>query len=376
MRYKYHVAIIKIAKVLGRYKSFAKSEEQCVEVDPAFFQGDAPTKLFGRLQEGYSPTDPKEILQLAQLLRTSRERHRLEYVLPRRATERVHNLIYTPLGMGWLDGSLYKKFSLLDPYKYGPTTFSKTIGVFLKPKSRNLDYLSQGTLVESDVISTYGDWIFDYLFRLIKSMPVVQPIVLPQYIADKPYVRRDLDALGIKLRAIRNPTLIRDAFVIRKTEPGVYCTREDVEAYRRAFGIKSTSPRSGSIVYLSRSGLSSEAGKKAGSRAYPSETVASIVEELGGKVIITNQTSYEEYCQIVSETETVIADHGAAMCNILLWNPRNVIELFSNDWWMDCFLFLGKATGVVNYALINIDDFEHSLFRQKLISMLESFEGK
>lgn len=368
MKYKHQVAVIKLAETLGRYRSFSQSEQQCIEVESVSYTGDSPSKLYGRLEVGNSPSDPKEILQLAQLLSVEKNHKRLEFSVSRPETETVKNLIYTPLGTGWIDGAMYQKYSLLNPFIFKPETMGSMIQFFTQP--RPLEEVPQGTVVEADVINTFGDWVIDYLARL-PAAPIVSPLILPKYVAEKPYVKEDLKKLKVDLRVIDEPLRLRNALVIRKTKPGLYWTDREVSAYRAAFGVKLSRPRSGSVVYLSRFGVSSEAGKKAGEREYPSKIVASVVKEFGGRVVVTNSMNDDDYRKIASEVETVIADHGGAMCRLLLWQTQNVIELYSNNWWSDCYLFLGKASGVKNHTLVNIDEFKVEDFRSTLVSILE-----
>ena len=60
--------------------------------------------------------------------------------------------------------------------------------------------------------------------------------------------------------------------------------------------------RKKSIINLSRSGTSSLIIVKA-TGSYPSVVFTSIIEGLGGKVIIANKKMYQEYRQFASEPE-------------------------------------------------------------------------
>ena len=116
------------------------------------------------------------------------------------------------------------------------------------------------------------------------------------------------------------------------------------------------------MIYLSREGESAALIE----RSYPHGIITSVMEELGVKIVFARDSSLEDYRQLALEAETVVADHGSALYNLLLWQTRNVIELYTNDWWNADFLFLAKALGVTNYALINTDGVTRTELTNKL----------
>ena len=148
-----------------------------------------------------------------------------------------------------------------------------------------------------------------------------------------------------------------------------YFTREEVLAVRRAFHVDFTPPRPGSILYLSREGEHAEAIQ----RDYPSDTIGTIMSNLGVRVVRTRETSLDQYRELASEAETVIADHGAAMCNMLFWNTKYIIECFTDDWWTNCFLMLARALGVQRHALVRVNNTTAGNIRQRIIQEMDSF---
>ena len=120
-------------------------------------------------------------------------------------------------------------------------------------------------------------------------------------------------------------------------------------------------------MYLSRQGEKSEFKNE---RAYPSETTAEIMAGLGAKVVLARETSHEQYAALAAEAETVVADHGAAISNLLFWDATTLIELYTEDWWTPYFIFLARAAGVENHALIRVDGLDREGLRRRLVEHL------
>ncbi len=186
-------------------------------------------------------------------------------------------------------------------------------------------------------------------------------------------MRHELRHLGIDHIAVARPLLIRNATVIHLPHPYLLWTQSDVVAYRRLFGIEPPAPRAGSLLYLSRDGVKSE--QKLADRQFPSAAIARIVEDLGGKVVVTEGMMREDFAVLAGEAESVIADHGAAMFNILQWNTRNIIELVTDNWWSKCFVFLGTSCGVANHALVRTDGRSAAELRALLANHLTAFRA-
>ncbi len=378
MRYENLVAMTKVAETLKRYKPLSESEKMCVDGSEFLFKGDTPS--FSSRTIGHNLTE----------YNYTNKRYMWTYKIPRTRQENIQNLIYTHQGMGWFEGKIYEKFSLYNPVEYilknieryqilprskklrSIVEISTLINLFRRPNLRRIEALSSGTVVEAgSLLKTYGDWFFKYLGNLT-SAGWIPPLIIPEFLMNISYVRRDLKRLGIEMKVIQKPVLIQKAMVIRSVRPQLYWTSREVDAFRKAFDINPVQPRASSIIYLSRAGIISNGTKSSKGRKYPNKLVASIVREMGGKVVLTDQTTYDEYEKLGVEAETVVADHGAAMCNIVLWNTKKVIELFTNEWWDDCFLFLSKSLGIEDHILLNIDDAEPSQLRQRLTRLIKN----
>jgi len=289
----------------------------------------------------------------------------LRFKVPRPLREEVENLIYTPQGRGWMKGKLHERFSIdLKP---------SIRDLIYLPRQSDIERVAQGTVIQAEYLHTYGDWVVEALITLAHALPIKEsPLFLPKYLMEKSFVLRDLNKLGIEARAVERPLLIQKAVVLHKNNPGLNLTAKDVEAYRKAFSIVPVYPQPGSIVYLSRHGDRASARE----RYYPSEMVSQIMAELGAKIVLTREMSPEEYVALASHAETVVADHGAAIYNLLYWKTQNLIELFSESWWHPCFLSLGNALGLSSHVLINVDNADYNRIRARLISELRLLGGQ
>ena len=336
--------IYKFAIRSGNFKPYQEIERQVIQREAVRFAGDIPypTNLIN-LGEKFNP-------------------YRQEYKISRPSSEKVENLLYTPLGMGWKKNTLYERYSL----RY-PTTKE----LLFRPSLQNARSIPQGTVIQAKTPHTYGDWVSEHLVSLTQAVPITPPLLMPKHLMERAYVRRDLASLGIDAVAVEQPTLIHKAFVLHKQMFFHHWTENEVRAYRQAFNINPIRPRSGSIIYISREG--EQPLSKNHYRSYPNKLTAEIMQELGAKVVFARETTYEDYCALAREAETVVADHGAAMFNLLLWNAKNVIELFSDQRWSHCFLFLTNALKISNHALIKTDDIERSNLRRKLVHHLDKF---
>lgn len=328
---------LQVATAVGKYQPFTELESECVQREAVPFIGDLPKGAGSEYNQ-----------------------YRLEYKIPRSLKEEVDDLVYTPRGMAWWRGRLYERFSLQEP---------SIKDLLAQPSIREAIDLPQGTIVQVETPYTYGDWVSEHLMCLVRAMPICSPLLLPKHLMNKSYVRRDLELLGVVAVAVDQPVLIRRALVLHKTRHSHYLTKEDVNAYRCAFQINPVQPRSGSILYLSRLGQCSEGYE----RQYPSELAAGVLQELGAKIILTANTTFEEYRALATDAETVVADFGSAYLNLLNWNTKNLIILFTDAWWDGCALFLSKALGISNIALIRVNNIDRLELHHKLVKCLDSF---
>lgn len=322
-------------QTIGRYRSYSAAEKATKPNDRVDFLGDVPRGAGGHPFQ-----------------------HRASYVLSRPAVEMVQDVTYTPRGHAWAMGCLEQRLSVRLPSV--PEILS---GVPLKDAGT----LEQAWLVESETPYTYGDWVGDHMRALVEADPNIGPVVLSAELAGKAYVQRDLARLGLTLIAADQPLHLKTAHVLRKQIPSYYWGRPQVDAYRRRLDIDPVAPRKGSLLYLSREGMASEAVD----RVYPSARVADIVRELGGKVFDTRQASPETFLDLASSAETVIADQGSAIFGVLQWQTRNLIEITTEDWWHNANLFFAKASGVESYAVLVCDRYRDDQIRPRLMELLD-----
>jgi capsular polysaccharide biosynthesis protein len=204
------------------------------------------------------------------------------------------------------------------------------------------------------------------------AMPLAAPLLMPSQLMAKSYVRRDLGLLGIEVYPVERPVLIRKALVLPKMRHSHYFTRNEVVALRRALRVEPPLPRNGSILYLSREG---ERGEFI-DREYPSAEISPLLEQSGVKIVRARETSLEQYRELASEAETVVADHGAAMCNLIFWNTKHVIELFNKSWWANCFLMLANAMEIQDYALVRVNDRNPEEIVNRVLQHVRQFQSK
>ncbi len=327
-------ALLRIMEATGSYRPIPEAEKRVVPREPAPFVGDIPR------QAG-----------------TEHNQYREEYQAPPEPEE-VRDLLYTPRGMGWAGGTLRERYSLQKPV---------LADLVSPPFPRAKSSIPRGTVVQTQFPNTYGDWVGEYLMTLTNAPPVRPPLLVPSHLMERSYVRRDLAILGLETMVVERPVLVHEALVLPKRHYLWYFTADQVAAYRRAFRIDPPRPRPGSILYLSRQGEKSEFKNE---RAYPSETTAEIMAGLGAKVVLARETSHEQYAALAAEAETVVADHGAAISNLLFWDATTLIELYTEDWWTPYFIFLARAAGVENHALIRVDGLDREGLRRRLVEHL------
>lgn len=331
----------KVSSWLGRYVAYTPAERACASQERIPFAGDIPA------------------------MRRRAFVHWLKFATPRLAKETVENLIYTPKGRGWVDGTLYECFSI--------DRKPAAIDLIRAPKQDGIEVIPQGTILQVEHPETYGDWVGEILVTLARALPITEPpLLLPQFLLEKSYAQRDLAQLGIEARGVERPLRIERATVLHKRHPFHHLVPEDVAAYRQAFSIVPPSPRPGSILYLSRSGERSELRD----RRYPSETVAQVLSELGATVVRTCQTSQADYIALAESAETVVADHGAAIYNLFYWQTKNLIELVSGDWWNECFLPFGKSVGVSKHVLLVVDNLDGEAIRQRVRAEIQALQSQ
>ena len=334
-----------IAIKIRRYVPYDVEEKATTAREAYRFLGDRPKGLDGGLDDPNS----RHCKSFGSV--------RLEFKIPRPLEEKVDGLLYTSQGRGWVNGKLYEKYSV-DPRPY--------IADLIKP-SQNIDCIPKGSILQLEHPYTYGDWFGEAMVTLARALPMIEPpLCMPRRLLERPYVLRDLRKLNIEVRAVEQSLLIQQAVVIHKIHPSLEVGVNEVNAYREALSIDPVYPKQGSILYLSRQGIKSESERL--DRNNKSEIVAQILADLDATVVLTSKTSLDEYIALASQAETVIADHGGAMYNLSYWRTKNLIELYSNNWWHKCFLSFGKSLGIENYSLVCVDNLDRSGLRDRLIA--------
>lgn len=317
----------------GRWEALTPKELECVQTDAVPVSGDRPTQ------------------------------HRVIYENPRPEYLDVEDLLYTPAGLAAKNGRYIARYSIRPP---------STAEILKAPKSNGANEADAGTVVETETPYTYGDWVADYVLSLVTTDNIIEPLLLPSVLAQKPYVIRDVEALGLNYVVVDKPVHIKKARVIRKRVPSYYWSPDDVAAYRKAFNIVPPPARKGSITYLGRFDTKSEAAQ----RNYPSEEIASIVRSIDGTVIDTRGASPEKFNTWAPEMETVIADQGSALFGVMHAQTKNVIELAEDDWWHSANLFIANGSGAENYAVIHIYGKSEAQIRDRIEGHLKEFDVK
>jgi capsular polysaccharide biosynthesis protein len=201
----------------------------------------------------------------------------------------------------------------------------------------------------------------------VEATEPVQRLLLPASLGRKSYVQRDLDRLGIPFVVADQPTYVARAHVLAKQIPSYYWGPAQVAAYRRTFGLTPSSPQPGSLLYLSREGVQSEAI----GREYPSAQVAEIVRRLGGTVFDTRQASPQAFAELAPLAETVVADQGSALFGVLQWQTTRVLEITTDRWWHNANLFFARASGVEGYAVLVCERYDAVGLQKRMIQLLD-----
>lgn len=290
-----------------------------------------------------------------------REQHRRVLANPPPSIERAGPVDYSPTGMAWAGGRLIERWSVRTP-SFGD--------VLAGPKASRR--VNEGVIVESTVNVTYGDWVHTILGTLMRAAPLPAPLFLPPRLTEKSYVARDLKMAGIRYETADSWTRIENALVLRKQTPLTYWTRDDVVAYQRLFAPERETPAPGSIAYFGRFDLESEVK----ARRFPSEATGEAVKRLGGSVHEQQGLTPETAPRYARQVETVIADHGSGVLNIMHWRVKNLIELVVDNWWTNNTLFVAPEAGVENIAVIDVDGLSADEIEAKLRTCLDVFQGR
>ena len=272
-----------------------------------------------------------------------------------------NNVYYTPNGFGWTGRQLDQSLSVMLP---------RTLGRVWAERPRSTSRrIAEGTIVQCEHPYTYGDWVIEHLTAIARGGDFPQPLVLPLWIGARGYPGKILDRLGIDYTIAEEPVLIEKATVLHKPHPAALLTRDVVEAHRALFGVTPETPAPGRLVYLSRAGIASEQVKI--ERENYSDLMGRVVEDMGGTVVATSAAGLDDYLALSRQADIVVADHGAAMMNVMFWRPRVMIELIDDSRWDTCFAFLSQACGIGYHGVIKGSGLDPDGLRAKLTAHIE-----
>lgn len=327
--------VLKVFRAAGRYQPY-KIRAYGPEGPPVAFEGDNPMPA-GDYCQVRNVVDPAVI-----------------------SVKTAHDVVYTRYGQAWINGRLMREYSAKNPSYWD-----------LVAPTRPKNTLEAATVIQSYLATTYGDWIGEQLSSLVYFGCPTVPLALPGFLEEREYVRRDCERLGIDAVFLHEPTLIRRCVVIPKMRFGNNFTQRDPKRFFEAFGVSPRQPRSGSIIYLTRR----RSVMRGPARHHPYEEIEKVMDEIGARVVDTDEMTFDDWLALGEEAEIVIAEHGAALCNMMYWRPRCVIEFFSGRWWNNSFLFLGDAVGVERHFLFNTDGLDRRAIAARVNNALAAFRS-
>ncbi|MEL6642356.1 MAG: hypothetical protein AAFQ79_00365 [Pseudomonadota bacterium] len=348
---------LEMLRRLGYFKPASAERKRLVDKHVALFDGDLPNRRVDPF--------PYPMQSLRAASDTPRGRYRdnfitmPDYAVERPMTTTANGVLYMPNGIAWHERAACEEFST------GRLVRAEQILPF--PDKEGAARIPEGTIIQCQHGRTWGDFVSEQVKALVlcrhRGVSFPEPVVLPAAYAHKAYVRPQLDRLGITYMFAETPVLIERATVLLKQNYSVIWTPEDIEAWRTANRIDPVAPRRNSITYLSRKGVQSELHTD---RTYDSEQTGRIVEELGGRVVETQQCGFDDFGALAPDADIIIADHGSALFNMLQWRTRAVIEIVSDDWWDPNFTFFGVTMGIEDHITIRGDGLSEDQMREKL----------
>ena len=75
----------------------------------------------------------------------------------------------------------------------------------------------------------------------------------------------------------------------------------------------------------------------------------------GVRVVRTLGLAQADYLALTDSAESLFADHGSAIYNMMFWQTRRVVELFSPEYWDASFLCFAAALGINDYHVWQIN---------------------
>jgi hypothetical protein len=312
---------VTIYKWLGRFADWDPGERDTRQAEPLWFSGDIP------------PMAGKEMNQ-----------YRVVYIRPRALITHARDVIYTDRGMAWKGGRLERRFSFQE------------IGlrhILERPGKATATY-SRASILQAQTPCTYGDWVSEHVCALALALStgqLIEPLLIPEWWFKKPYVQRDLALLGVRAEAVSAAVRVEHATVLNKTRSGHYWTRREAQAVLAAMNIEPRPCMPGSALYLSRKGLVGEGLK----RQINNDVTEAAMEAAGVRVVHVAGLTREQFIELADSAETVFSDHGSAAFNMMHWQTRRFVELYTPDYWDSCFLFLTDSLGISDYHLWQVD---------------------
>lgn len=324
--------ILFAARIFGRFAPYNASDKRTKGTSPVTFFGERPDgDTFGELVE-----------------------HRVAFEKHRPYCEQVSNILYSPSGIAWVDGTIVEKYCIRNP----------SIREILERPPRYIEkQIDVATIVESDFPYSYGDWLHCYLGSILTSAERVKgPVVIPATLHQKPYVQRDLAIAQTEYLPADTWVRIENAVVLRKRNFGFIWDQEYCSNFISKFAPARPEANPGSMIYFARRQSQGEAV----ARTFPTDLVAAVVESLGGTVVDQANFSPEFSKQIATSCDIVIMDHGSGGTNIMYWKPRLVIELYVNQWWNHNTLFVSDALKNGKHAVLDVESLSTEKLREKL----------
>ena len=269
------------------------------------------------------------------------------------------DLVVTPSGVSWT-GAIVD----LDSSSPPPESLKR----FLPGLNRfNPERIAEATVVQAEYSGTYGDWVTCYLRPIVLADRLVEPLLLPPILKTRDYVAVDLARLGIAHRFCDRPIKVAKCLVLRRRTTSLVWTSDEARDFRDRMRIRPDPPEPGSLIYLSRVGVKSNSDLSPSVRRETrSELIERTIREMGGTVVRTEGLLFDDFARYASRAETVVADHGAALYNLLQWNTRNVVEIAAEDWWLCCFLSLSTALGVERHTIIRAGLYDDAALVERL----------
>jgi capsular polysaccharide biosynthesis protein len=191
----------------------------------------------------------------------------------------------------------------------------------------------------------YFHWMTDAVYQLVSNLEACRkhgPILLnPIFEAD--YIKESLELLGVSFIEIpKRPILVRNLLFAEKREAWGNYIPDVLKCMQQEFVHQAGSVSSGKgRYYLKRAGAIRR-------RLTNEDEIETVLLRYGVKAIEAEKLSFVTQVRIFSETELLVALHGAGLTNILFMpEGSNVMEIRNKyDRINNCYFSLAAAMGV------------------------------